>query len=216
MIAYVRGTVGQVGPDEAVVEVGGLGIAVRCTPATLATLRVGQPHQVATSLVVREDSLTLYGFADEDEREIFEILQTATGVGPRLALAMLGVLRPDALRRAVATGDLAVLTQVPGIGRKGAQRIVLELKDRLGPPTGSASSASMASTAAEAEDPRRATRWQAQVHTALLGLGWSTREAEQGVAAVTPLAERDGEAPPDVSTLLKAALRALDRSGSGA
>jgi holliday junction DNA helicase RuvA len=216
VIAYVRGTVGQVAPDEAVVDVGGVGFALRCTPATLATLRVGQPHQVATSLVVREDSLTLYGFADEDEREIFEILQTATGVGPRLALAMLGVLRPDALRRAVATGDLAVLTQVPGIGRKGAQRIVLELKDRLGPPTGTTSSASVAATSAEAQDPRTATRWQAQVHTALLGLGWSAREADQGVAAVTPLADRDDAAPPDVSTLLKAALRALDRSGSGA
>jgi holliday junction DNA helicase RuvA len=215
MIAYVRGTVAQLGPDQAVVEVGGIGFAVRCTPATLASLRVGQPHQVPTSLVVREDSMTLYGFADEDEREVFEVLQTATGVGPRLALAMLGVLRPDALRRAVAASDLAVLTQVPGIGRKGAQRIALELKDRLGPPTGG-TAGSQATPSRDAHAAQIPTSWPAQLHAALVSLGWSGREADQGVAAVTPLAERDDERPPEVSVLLKAALRALDRTGSGA
>ena len=214
MIAYVRGTVTELGPDGAVVEVGGVGFALRCSPATLAELRVGQPHRVPTSLVVREESLTLYGFADEDEREVFEILQTATGVGPRLALAMLGVLRPEALRRAVAAGDLAVLTQVPGIGRKGAQRIVLELKDRLGMP-GGASSAGSPDSVRAGQVHSATTQWQIQVHGALLGLGWSAREADQGVAAVTPLVEgrADGE-PPDIAALLKAALRSLDRSGS--
>ena len=116
------------------VEVGGVGLAVQCTPGTLAGLRVGQPARLATTLVVREDSLTLYGFADDDERPVFELLQTATGVGPRLAQAVLAVLPPDRLRRAVATEDLAALTRVPGIGKKGAQRLVLELKDRIGPP----------------------------------------------------------------------------------
>ncbi len=132
MIAFVAGRVAALAPDGAVVEVGGVGLTVQCTPATIAALRIGEPAHLPTSLVVREDSLTLYGFADEDERVVFELLQTASGVGPRLAQAMLAVHGPDTLRRAVATEDLAALTQVPGIGRKGAQRIVLELKDRLG------------------------------------------------------------------------------------
>src|SRR5258705_6905356 len=104
---------------------------VQCTPGTLATLRPGESAQVATSLVVREDSLTLYGFVTDDERNVFELLQTASGVGPRLALAMLAVHSPDALRRALTTRDLNALTMVPGIFKKGAQRIRLELKDRL-------------------------------------------------------------------------------------
>ncbi len=113
---------------------GGVGLQVQCAPGTIAGLRTGERARVATSLVVREDSLTLYGFATDDERNTFELLQTASGVGPRLALAMLGVLSPEALRRAVAAEDLTTLTSVPGIGRKGAQRIVLELAGRLGAP----------------------------------------------------------------------------------
>ena len=116
------------------IDVGGVGLLVQCTPGTLAGLRPGERARVATSLVVREDALTLYGFASDDERATFELLQTASGVGPRLALAMLAVFSPDALRRAVAAEDLTALTSVPGIGRKGAQRIVLELAGRLGAP----------------------------------------------------------------------------------
>src|SRR5260221_1999414 len=134
MIAHVDGTVSSVAPDGAVIDVGGVGLLVQCTPGTLAGLRTGERARVATSLVVGEDALTLYGFAAEDERNTFELLQTASGIGPRLALAMLAVFSPDALRRAVATEDLAALTTVPGIGRKGAQRIVLELAGRLGSP----------------------------------------------------------------------------------
>src|SRR6202050_5529035 len=134
MIAHLDGIVSGVAPDSAVIDVGGVGLLVQCTPGTLATLRVGERAKVATSLTVREDALSLYGFATEDERNVFELLQTASGVGPRLALAMLAVHAPDALRRAVATEDLTTLMLVPGIGRKGAQRIVLEVKGRLGPP----------------------------------------------------------------------------------
>jgi len=206
MIAYVRGVVTETAPDAAVVEVGGVGLSVRCSPATIATLRVGQPARVPTSLVVREDSLTLYGFADEDEREVFAILQTSTGVGPRLALAMLGVHRPDTLRRAVAEGNLSLLMQVPGIGRKGAQRIVLELKDRLGAPTGPGNASP---NGAGSGSPTRAG-WEAQVHGALLGLGWSVREADDAVSAIAPTAA--AEEQPDVGALLRAALRSLDRS----
>jgi holliday junction DNA helicase RuvA len=206
MIAHVAGRVASLAPDGAVVEVGGVGLTVQCTPSTLAALRVGEPALLPTSLVVREDSLTLYGFADEDERAVFELLQTASGVGPRLAQAMLAVHGPDELRRAVATEDLATLTQVPGIGRKGAQRIVLELKDRLGAVRGPSG-------------PRRtsvpaSTPWRDQLHAALVSLGWSGREADEGVAAATPLADEsqgDGETP-DVAVLLKAALRSLSRA----
>src|SRR5215472_8384219 len=134
MISHLDGTVSAVAPEGAVIEVGGVGLLVQCTPGTLATLRRGERARVATSLVVREDALTLFGFAADDERDVFELLQTASGVGPRLALAMLAVFTPDELRRAVAAEDVTALTRVPGIGRKGAQRIVLELAGRLGPP----------------------------------------------------------------------------------
>ena len=134
MISHLDGRVSAVAPEGAVIEVGGVGLLVQCTPGTLATLRPGERARVATSLVVREDALTLFGFAADDERDVFELLQTASGVGPRLALAMLAVFTPDALRRAVAAEDVTALTRVPGIGRKGAQRIVLELAGRLGPP----------------------------------------------------------------------------------
>jgi Holliday junction DNA helicase RuvA len=207
MIAFVTGRVAALAPDAAVIEVGGVGMAVQCTPATLAQLRVNAAATVPTSLVVREESLTLYGFADEDEKVVFELLQTASGVGPRLAQAMLAVHSPDALRRAVATEDLAALMQVPGIGKKGAQRIVLELKDRLGAPTGS-------DAAAVAPAPGSAGGWREQLHGALLGLGWSTREADDAVAAVAPEADAAlaaGEQP-QVAALLRSALRTLSRA----
>ncbi|MEP7055680.1 MAG: Holliday junction branch migration protein RuvA [Actinomycetota bacterium] len=197
MIASVRGRVSAVAPDSAIVDVGGVGLLVYCTPTTIAGLRVGEDTQLATSLMVREDSLTLYGFADADERAIFELLQTATGVGPKVAQAVLAVHQPDAVRRAVATDDLAALMLVPGIGKKGAQRLVLELKDRIGPPTGGASTFTRGRPADAGE----------QVRAALQGLGYSSREADDAVAAVTST----DDAPVDVGALLKLALRALDR-----
>ena len=109
MIASVRGTVAAVSPDGAVIEMGGFGVAVSCSPATIARLRVGDEARLATSLVVREDSLTLYGFADDDERALFELLQTANGVGPKLAQTILGVHPPREVRRAIATNDLNTL-----------------------------------------------------------------------------------------------------------
>lgn len=212
MIASVRGRVVAVSPSTAVIELGGLGIQVQCAPGTLAELRLGEEATVATSLVVREDSLTLFGFADDDERSVFELLQTASGVGPKLAQAMLAVHPPDQLRRAVATEDLASLTLVPGIGRKGAQRIVLELKDRLGAP---GASVRPGSPSARADAPvQAAVGWRDQVAGGLVGLGWSTREAESAVDAVAPLADEqagDGGAP-DVAGLLRAALRTLSRA----
>jgi Holliday junction DNA helicase RuvA len=206
VIAFVAGRVAGLGPDAAVVEVGGVGLSVQCTPGTLAGLRVGEQAHLPTSLVVREESLTLYGFADDDERTVFELLQTASGVGPRLAQAMLAVHGPDELRQAVATEDLAALTQVPGIGRKGAQRIVLELKDRLGAVRGTAGVPRPAG--------RASASWSDQLHGALLGLGWSAREAEEAVSAAGPEAERALAAgdSPDIGALLKVALRSLSRA----
>lgn len=207
MIAHLAGAVAAVAPDGAVIEVGGVGLLVQCTPATLAGLRPGEQARVATSLVVREDSLTLYGFATDDERNLFELLQTASGVGPRLAQAMLAVLTPDALRRAVATEDLVALMSVPGIGRKGAQRIVLELAGRLGGPADGVIAASAGATAA------RQPQWQEQVRAGLVSLGWGSREADQAVAAVAPDLAADGEPDVvDVAVALRAALRALGRS----
>ena len=201
MIAFVSGPVAALAPDSAVVEVGGIGIAVQCTPNTLSGLRMGQQTKLATSLVVREDSLTLYGFVDDDERQVFELLQTASGVGPRLAQAMLAVHSPDALRRAVATGDERALIAVPGIGKKGAQKLLLELKDRLGEPVGAAPAIGAPVTQG----------WRDQLHAALLGLGYATREADEAVAAVTPQAEA-AQGTPQVGQLLKAALQTLNRA----
>ena len=208
MIAHLEGTVSAVAPDGAVIDVGGVGLQVTCTPGTLAGLRLGERTRVATSLVVREDALSLYGFADSDERNTFELLQTASGVGPRLALAMLAVFSPDGLRRAVATEDLAALMKVPGIGRKGAQRIVLELAGRLGSPGDGAPAA----TAGAA--PAAAASWRDQVRTGLVNLGWQAREADLAIAAVEPgLAGPDGDSVQDVdvAVALRAALRVLGR-----
>ncbi|SDJ92084.1 holliday junction DNA helicase RuvA [Nonomuraea maritima] len=203
MIASVAGKVTAIAPDGAVIEVGGVGMLVHCTPGTLATLRVGDEARLATSLVVREESLTLYGFATDDERAVFELLQTASGVGPKLALAMLAVHTPNGLRTAVAAADLKALTQVPGIGQKGAQRIVLELKDRLGTPE--------AALNAALNGEQRVAPWREQVHSGLVGLGYSGKDADQAIAVVEPDAEAELAAgrSPQVAALLKAALRAL-------
>jgi len=203
MIASVRGVVLSAGLDAAVIEVGGVGLLLHTTPATAASMRPGAEAVLATTLIVREESLTLYGFADQDERAVFDLMLTVSGVGPRIALAMLAVHTPDGLRRAVSTGDLVALTKVPGIGKKGAERIVLELRDKIGMPAGIASTATARPAANEAT---------AQVRDALVGLGWSARQADEAVAAVAPLTVRpEAGEEPDVSALLRAALRELGR-----
>lgn len=199
MISSVRGIVQQIGLDHAVVEVGGVGLAVHATPGTLAGLRRGEPGRLATALVVREDSLTLFGFADEAERELFSLLQTVAGIGPRLALAVLAVHDPDTLRRALAGSEVKTLTRVPGIGPKVAQRMVLELKDKVGP---SGATAAVAATPPNGGTPRRD-----EVVEALLGLGFTARPAE---GAVDDALAADADA--DSAALLRAALTRLGRS----
>ncbi|MEV4638954.1 Holliday junction branch migration protein RuvA [Actinoplanes sp. NPDC049548] len=199
MIASVRGVVAAIAPDSAVIEVGGVGLAVQCAPGTLAGLRAGAETRLATSLVVREDSLTLYGFADDDEKHLFELLQTASGVGPRLAQAVLAVHQPEAVRRAISSGDIAALTRVPGIGKKGAERLVLELRDRIG----------AVATGPDGVAGALSGGWQEQVRQGVIALGWSAQQADQAVAAVAETV--DGETPP-VPVLLRQAIRLLGRT----
>jgi Holliday junction DNA helicase RuvA len=202
VIAFVHGTVASVEADHAVIDVGGVGLSVLCGPRTLAELRPGAPAKVATALVVREDSLTLFGFSDEDERQAFEVLQSVTGIGPRTAQAILAVLTVDQLRAAVAADDLVTLSKPPGIGRKGAARIALELKDRIGAPA--------TSTAAS----RAADDWSTPVIDGLIALGWPPRDARAAAEAVQGEAEAvlaEG-GHPSVPALLRSALRHLDRA----
>jgi Holliday junction DNA helicase RuvA len=207
VISFVEGEVVSLGPDGAVVLVGGVGLLVHCNPDTLAELTAGQSARLHTSLVVREDSLTLYGFGTDDERVVFEVAQTASGVGPRVAMAMLATHRPDTLRTIFATQDLKALTLVPGIGPKGAQKLLIELKGRLGDPTGKVPASR------EAEAAPGVTPWRGQLLEALTGLGWTARDAEGALAEVEPLAaeaEARGESP-QLPVLLRAALRSMRR-----
>ncbi len=193
MIASISGVVAAVQPSAVVVEVGGVGMSIACTPQTAASVRTGDGLALHTSLVVREDSLTLYGFLDTEQRDVFELVQTVSGVGPRTALAVLATLSPDDLRQAIASEDIASLTRVPGIGTKGAQRLVIELKDRL------------RAVARPGDLP--SSDAHETVRAALMSLGWSARDADRAVAAVSP----DAGSDPDVQILLRASLQHLDR-----
>ena len=200
MIASVEGRVAALTTDGATVVVGGgVGLAVHTTAGTRARLRVGEQVLLHTSLVVREDSLTLYGFVEEDEKALFELLQTASGVGPRLAQAVLTVHPPDAVRRALATEDLVALCLVPGIGRKGAQRLVLELKDKAQLPGAGA-----------AVPAQGGPGWRDVLSSALVGLGWSAAQADEVVVRLA--AEHPGAGEADVPVLLRKALAQLGRA----
>jgi Holliday junction DNA helicase RuvA len=195
VIASLAGRVAAHTTGGVVVLVGGVGLAVQTTPGTKARLRTGDEAFLATSLVVREDSLTLYGFETDDERELFEVLQTASGVGPKVAQAVLAVHTPDGVRRAISTEDLAALTLVPGIGKKGAQRLVLELRDKLGLPGSPAAPAAVA--------------WRDTLTGALTGLGWSQAQADEVVVRLS--AQHPDATEADVPALLRQALAMLAR-----
>lgn len=206
MISSLHGRVTQLRLDRLELSVNGVGYRILATPATLAPLRVGEEAQLATSLVVREDSLTLYGFADHGELEVFEVLQTVSGVGPRLALALLAVLSPEQLRAAVEGEDLATLKRVPGIGHKGAQRLALELAGKL----------NFISAAPEAPEqlPVVALVNHDQVLAGLVGLGWSEKLAQQAIDRALAADESLAEQPAPV--VLRAALQVLSGvSGRG-
>ena len=201
MIASVRGPVTHVGLDHVVVEVGGVGMLVHATPATASACRRGSEASLATSLVVREDSLTLFGFSTPAERDMFETLQTVSGVGPRLALAMLSVMGPDQLAAALSTGDSKALTTIPGIGAKSAERLVLELRDKVGAVRG----AGAGTASGPVSDPGGREPGQGQVTEALVGLGWSARLAADAVERVGATAPADA----DIAAYLRLALREL-------
>lgn len=203
MIDRVRGSVLAIGADFLSVDIGPLALRVMVPPQTCAEVRVGSEVEVHTALVVREDNWTLFGFLDSEQCQVFQQVQTVSGIGPRIALALVSVLGPEELRRAIDAEDLAALTSVPGIGKKGAQRIVLELKDRIGAPVSAAPRA-----AGGTAEP-----WRASVAAGLTSLGWNPKEAEAAVEMIAPrLAEMTDPDDPDVGVLLKEALRALDRS----
>jgi len=222
VISRLRGQVLEVTLDHLVLKVGGVGLTVHTTPAVLAQLSSGHQADLATVLLVRADSLTLYGFTDPASRELFVLLQTVAGIGPRVALATLAVLSPTDLRHALATGDTTMLTRVPGIGRKGAERMIVELGDRVTPTTAAAGAAHIgpAGAAAPGADPAGAAagspdRGRAQVVDALIGLGFAARQADQAVTAVTAVTGGDehpdgaGPAGIDPGRTLRAALNHL-------
>lgn len=206
MISFLRGTVAHVGLSTAVIDLNGAGMSVNATPQTLSRLRTGEEGQLFTSLIVREDSLTLFGFTSDDEREVFDVLLSVSGVGPRLALAVLAVHEPEAIRVAAHTGDSKTFTKVPGIGPKVAGRIVLELAGKL-VPHGTAGTAS-ASTPAEAA-------WKPQVVAAMTSLGWSEKDASASIdkaLADDPEVSFRGNVP----EILRTTLRWLGQDGARA
>jgi len=202
MIAQLSGRVVAVDGGAAVVDVGGVGFAVACPPQTLVGVAVGAEVTWQTSLIVREDSLTLYAFATPAERTCFDIVQSASGIGPKTALAVVAVLGPAGLADAVRREDLAALTRVPGIGRKGAQKMVIELKDKV--------PVLLAAAGAEGEAVVPLSGWRDQVVSGLQGLGWSAKDAEAAADRVAPMVDDD----PDVSVaeLMRSALRTLARA----
>ncbi|WP_159837949.1 Holliday junction branch migration protein RuvA [Nocardia sp. CY41] len=200
MIASVRGEVLEIALDHVVIEAAGVGYRLNATPSTLAGLTRGEETRLYTAMIVREDSMTLYGFADTEARDLFGLLQTVSGVGPRLAMAVLAVLEPEALRKALAESNVAALTRVPGIGKRGAERMVVELRDKVNlvpVPSGAPGSTAVAV----------ATPVREQVAEALVGLGFAARQAEQAVDAV--LADQPAA---DTSAALRAALALLGKN----
>lgn len=198
MIASVRGEVLEIALDHVVIEAAGVGYRLNVTPATLAGLSRGEEARLYTAMIVREDSMTLFGFADTEARDLFGLLQTVSGVGPRLAMAVLAVLEPEALRKALAESNVAALTRVPGIGKRGAERMVVELRDKVnlvpvpaGPPG--------------AQVP--VTPVREQVAEALVGLGFPAKQAEQAVDTV--LADQPAAT---TSVALRAALGLLGKN----
>lgn len=196
MIAHLTGSVAAVGPTWVVLDLSGFGLKVLCTPGTASGVRLGQPAELHTSLVVREDSLTLYGFGSADERDCFELAQSASGIGPRIAQAMMSVLSPDEFRAAIAGEDQKALTRVPGIGPKGAQKMILELKDKVH---------ALGAIAPLQPTAGPAALWRDQVSQGLQGLGWSAKDAEAACDRVADLAETETS----VAVLMRAALQTL-------
>lgn len=201
MISTLTGRVSAIGLDALVLDVGGVGFSVRTTPAALTGARHGQELTMHTELVVREDALTLYGFPHPEETETFRLVQSVTGIGPRIALAVLAVMSPEDLRRAVAAEDATAIARTPGIGPKVASRMVLELKDKIGAPAASAPIGGAADQSVVQPAPTGGA--QADVVRALTGLGWPEK------AAAGAVEDAVAEGAEESSAILRTALRAL-------
>lgn len=200
MINHLRGTVSAVGATWLVLDVNGFGMKMLCTPATCAGARLGATATLHTSMVVREDSMTLYGFDEAEERDCFELVQSASGIGPKIAQATVSVMSPDELRSAILGENLVALCKVPGIGRKGAQKMVIELKDRVN---------ALGAVAAPTPTGAGAAQWREQVSDGLMGLGWSAKDAEAACDGVAHLVEADASV--GIAVLMRTALASLAR-----
>jgi len=196
MISLLNGTVRSLLSDRAIIEVQGVGYAVLVTSATSASLTLGAPAILHTSLVVREDSLTLFGFLDEESKNTFELLQTVSGVGPKVALSILGSLSIEDLARAIAQENVGAIEKVPGIGKKGAQRMILELKGKM-------SRVGIHSNHVNHQPP-----WREQLTSALVSLGFSPKDSDNAISALVSRLQGDGIDPATVALgdLLKDAL----------
>lgn len=198
MIARLTGTVAAVGETYAVVDVGGVGYAVHAGAHTLANLKVGAETVLAVSTIVREDSITLHGFNTDEERDLFELLQNAQKIGPRIARDAIEALRPEVIRHAIATADTATLSRIPGVGKKSAERIVLDLADKIGP---------VDLGGVPKQPGGRPGGWRTQVSQGLQALGWSAKEADSAIERL----DAEGAEGTDVPTLLKQAIRLLGK-----
>ncbi len=202
MISLINGVVRSIGSEKVVVEVGGVGLAVSVTSQTGSQLNIGVPVQLFTTLIVREDALTLFGFLDEESRSTFELVQTVTGIGPKVALAIMGSHSPQTLAAAIAQEDIAAIEKVPGIGRKGAQRLILELKGKI-TDFGNAPRSS-----------HHQPVWREQLTSALVSLGFSAKDSDDAINSVVAEYADNGVEPTELelSELLKQALQSGRRS----
>lgn len=206
MIASLRGQVLAMGPDHAVIECAGVGYRVTVTPRLLGQLRRGEEAVVLTTLVVREDAMHLYGFADAASQEMFDVLQTVSGLGPRLAVACQSVLEPEEIAQAVRDADAKTLQRVPGVGKRVAERMILELKDKITHFIAAPTVDEVEEEVGAGQLPVEADQVADQVSQALVGLGFA--EKEIGPAVVEVLSQRPEL---DTAAALRASLSALSR-----
>ena len=201
MIATLTGEIKAISLDRAVVEVGGVGLSVNITQSTASHLNLGTMVTFHTSLVVREESLTLYGFLTAESKQLFEQVQTVSGIGPKVALSILGSLTPEDLASAIASENIAAIERVPGIGRKGSQRLILELKGKL----------------SDLSDGARVTNhqplWREQLTNALISLGFTPKDSDRAITTVANELQGEGKEPSELemSDLLKRALQSGGR-----
>ena len=195
MIATLSGIVKSLSPERAIIEVGGVGMNVLINSHTSSSLSIGAPAHLYTSLVVREDSLTLYGFSDEPSRVVFELVQTVSGIGPKVALSILGALTPSELAQAVNTENISAIEKVPGIGKKGAQRMVLELKSKL------------SDFGHGGQRISHQPVWREQLTSALVSLGFSAKDSDEAINSVLSNVSQEEIASMELGDLLKLALQ---------